>query len=236
MKTLQTNIDEVLFSKGSATIADRIDASYKISRLPKNEKEYLNYMCAWNLVFQQCYETIEDSCKNMGELIAYIYRVYFWNLPDFHIQLKGTQEERHLIKNGYKYDADLDSYLAGKGKLSYNESSVNSQLDEMTSLPDEKIRQIRKIRNNITDIAYSGKLNGNVTTEAWVIARRAEFLSSANWTEAKTNKVVHCDAKSFYENSMEMLGWIDVIKSTMMKSIYKKDMNIVFDSLMDNFN
>ena len=235
MNTIKGYINEALFSKGPTTIVDRIDASYKLSRLPKTEKEYLNYMCAWNLVFQQCYEAIEASCINMGELMAYMYRLYFCNLPNFHLKLKGSPYEYNILHRESKYDTSFDEYLAQRGKLSYDETFVNNKLDEMTSLPDRKIRQIRTIRDDITDIAYAGKMESSVTEEAWVIARRAVYLSRKNWTEAKSN-FIKGSSKWFYDNSIEMLQWLDVIKSTMMKSIYKDSMKKVFDSLEADFN
>lgn len=218
MNTIKEYIDEALFSKGSATIADRIDASYKITQLPKTPQEYLNYMCAWNKIHNAVYNIKPES----GEFLSYIFRIYFENIPDFHL----TDKTPYIYS---KYDIGLDDVLVKKGPIKFNKAEVNKLLDELANATDESEPDVIDLRSTLREISYAvGKRSSSYTPGA--IGIRAAGISQPTVSGAKLY-IPKADAKYLRENAKQMMTFIDEFKNAMEKGLYREEAKQYFKTV-----
>jgi hypothetical protein len=219
MKNLKVNIDEALFSGNREDIVNKIDSSYTLQRLPKTPQEYLNYMCAWNNIHNAVYDMKTES----GEFLAYIFRIYFENIPDFHLVDK--------VPYSYsKYDIGLDDILVEKGPIKFNKAEVNRLLDELMNATDKS--DIIELRSKLRDISYAlGKLGGFTSSytpgAVWL---RAAGIAQPTVYGAKLY-LAKVDSKYLRENAKQMLTFVDEFKNAMEKGPYREEAKQYFKTV-----
>ena len=233
MNTIKEYINEALFSRGGEDIVSKIDSSYKLD-MPKTPKEYLNYMCAWNKVITELYELSYDNAggliKHTGEFMSYVFRLYFGNLPNFHLEapsewsISGDENKKVPIHKIRVYDAKMDDVIVKTGQIKIS-PKINKMIDDLAVATKE--REIMKLKNDLTDAVYNSTgakmMPGFVcTAEAWLIARRAEGISRLRVFDA-SSFLRNFNSKYLQENRNGMLGFLSKIKLAMGKSPYTKE-------------
>lgn len=220
MKTIKGYIDESLFGGADAEErASSLNNSLKLSHPPKTPQEYLNYMCAWNKIHNAVYNMKTES----GELLAYIFRIYFENLPDFHLTNKAPYSYS-------KYDVKLDDVLVEKGPIKFNKTEVNRLLDELMNATDES--DVIELRSKLRDISYAlGKLGGFTSSYTpSAIGLRAAGIAQPTVSGAKLY-IPKVNAKYLHENAIQMMTFVDEFKNAMEKSPYREEAKQYFKTV-----
>lgn len=212
MKTIKGYIDESLFGGADAEErASSLNKSLKLSHLPKTPQEYLNYMCAWNKIHNAVYNMETES----GEFLAYMFRIYFENLPNFHL----TDKAPNIYS---KYDIGLDDILVEKGPIKFNKAEVNRLIDKLMNATNEW--DIINLRTMLRNISYAcGNHDGFSTSfTPGAIGIRAAGIAQPTVFGAKLY-LPKADAKYVRENAKQMLTFVDEFESAMEKSPYREE-------------
>lgn len=239
MKTIKGYIDESLFSREDTdTRVDNINSALTINGLPKTSQEYLNYMCAWNKILAELYESSYDDTGGLirypGEFLSYVFRLYFANLPNFHLEvplewsISGDENKKVPIYKVHIYDPKMDDVIVKRGRVKINQSAVDNMIEKLFQATKE--REIMEFRDNLTDNVYSGAsaktMPGYVcTAEAWMIAHRAEGISQLRVFDASIFlRNFNSDYSDYLkENRNSMLKFLVKIKLAMEKSLYREE-------------
>ena len=238
MKNIKTYINESLFTGDIDDKIKDINASLTLPQ-PKTQIEYLNYMCAWNKILAELYESSYDDTggliKHAGEFLAYVFRLYFANLPNFHLEvpsewlMSGDENKKVPIYKVNIYDTKMDDVIVKRGRVKINQSAIDNMIEKLSRATKE--REIMEFRDKLTDNVYSGAgakmMPGYVcSSEAWIIARRAEGISQLSASDAWTSTFLsNFNSDYLKENRNSMLKFLSKIKLAMEKSQYHEESN-----------
>ena len=244
MKNIKTYINESLFTGDIDDKIKDLNASLTLPQ-PKTPVEYLNYMCAWNKILAGIYDMAYDNTggliKHSGEFLSYVFRLYFANLPNFHLEapsewsISGDENKKVPIYRVNIYDIKMDDVIVKRGRVKINQSTIDNTIEKLSRATKE--REIMEFRDKLTDNVYSGAsakmMPGYVcTAEAWSIAHRAEGISQLSVSDAS---IFLSDASIFLinfnsdysdylkENRNSMLKFLSKIKLAMEKSQYREE-------------
>lgn len=235
MKNIKTYVDESIFAGDD--IEDKIkdiNASLTLPR-PKTPVEYLNYMCAWNKILAELYESSYDDTggliKRPGEFLSYVFRLYFTNLPNFHLEapsewsISGDENKKVPIYKVNVYDTKMDDVLVKRGRTKINQSVIDNMIEKLSQVTKE--REVMELRDKLTDNVYSGTgakmMPGYVcTAEAWMISHRTEGISQLSVSDASIF-LHNFNSDYLKENRNSMLKFLSKIKLAMEKSMYREE-------------
>jgi hypothetical protein len=242
MKNIKTYVDESLFAGDIEDKIKDLNASLTLPQ-PKNPVEYLNYMCAWNKILAELYDMTYDDTggliKHSGEFLSYIFRLYFANLPKFHLEvpsewsLSGDENEKVPIYRINIYDTKMDDVIVKRDRIKINQSAVDNMIEKLSRATKE--REIMKFRDVLTDIVYGGAaakmMPGYVcSAEAWTIAHRAEGISQLSASDAPIF-LRNFNYDYLKENRNNMLKFLSKIKLAMEKSQYREESTRLFRNI-----
>lgn len=242
MKNIKTYVDESLFTGDIDDKIKDINASMELPR-PKTPVEYLNYMCAWNKILAELYDMTYDDTggliKHSGEFLSYIFRLYFANLPKFHLEVPSEwsisrdESKKVPIYRVNIYDVKMDDVIVKRGRVKINQSAIDNTIEKLSRATKE--REIIKFRDDLTDNVYSGAgakmMPGYVcTAEAWAIDHRTEGISQLSASDASIFLINFNSDYSDYlkENRNSMLKFLSKIKLAMEKSQYREESTRLF--------
>ena len=162
--------------------------------------------------------------------MSYVFRLYFGNLPNFHLDapsewsISGDENKKVPIHKIRIYDAKMDDVFVKTGQIKIS-PKINKMIDDLATATKE--REIMKLKNDLTDAVYNSTgakmMPGYVcTAEAWLIARRADGISRLRVFDA-SSFLRNFNSKYLQENRNGMLGFLTKIKLAMEKSQYREE-------------
>lgn len=229
MKEIKSYIDESLF--GGKDVETRVGAFNDSLKLksPKNELDYLNYMCAWMQVFDALRGS--ESFDDQSDFEAYVFELFFANVSGYHLDISQVdlQPRRYVLC----YDATWDSQIVSRGTLNYNKNLVKSLIDDILNKKGKRISVI----SDLIEVAYTGKLQNNAPQETWFIGRRIEGFRWETYTKAMNNRgtIKNSNLNDYYKIQDGITAWVLEIQNTMMKSPYKTETQELFDVVYNIF-
>lgn len=222
MKEIKSYIDESLF--GGTSTDDRVEsinASLKL-KSPKNELDYLNYMCAWMQVFDALMGS--ESFNGQSDFEAYVFELYFANVPGYH--LFTSQADPQPRRYTLCYDATWDSQIVSHGALNYNKTTVKTLIDNILNNKGKHINNIA----DLVDVAVTGKLYSKPPEETWFLGRRVQGFRWETYTKAKNTAgdLKNSNLNDYYKIQDGITAWTLEIQNAMMKSPYREESNRLF--------